>query len=78
LFGQGKEGMALFTLFIGAFAGMLPDGLQFFYHRFKLFPFLQRFHMWIHAVGDLDDRPLIGIPAQILVIVIAAVIVSLV
>ncbi len=55
---------------IGAIGGILPDPLQFVYWKFRREPItsLQRLHMWIHARTDLDDRPLLGISSQILLI----------
>ena len=59
-------------ILIGAIAGMLPDALQFVYWKFRHEPFtsLQRLHMRIHASADLDDRPLLGVSSQILLMVI--------
>lgn len=46
----------------GAGAAILPDALQFAYMRFAHEPLasLQRFHRWIHASKNLNDRPIWG------------------
>jgi hypothetical protein len=50
----------------GAGAAMLPDALQFAYMRFPREPLvsLQRFHCWIHASRNLSGRPVLGLAAQ--------------
>ncbi len=55
---------------IGAIAAMLPDALQFVYFKYRHEPVysLQRFHMFIHADGDLDDKPFFGLACQTVVI----------
>jgi len=52
---------------IGAFAGQLPDGLQFVYSRFKHEPLvsLQRFHQWIHTSHHLREHPMFGVTSQV-------------
>lgn len=80
-------GLALGTLFfatsatwpliaVAAFAGMLPDGLQFLYTRFPREPLatLQRFHQWIHTPYRLHGHRMLGIVSQV-VFLIAFVIV---
>ena len=49
------------TLF-GALGGIIPDGLQFVYWKWRHEPLrsLQRFHLWIHAKTDYDDKPIFG------------------
>jgi hypothetical protein len=49
------------TLF-GAAGGILPDGLQFLYWKWRHQPLtgLQRFHLWVHAKNSLDDKPIFG------------------
>jgi len=51
----------------GAAAAILPDALQFAYMRFPHEPLisLQRFHLWMHASRDLRGRPILGLTAQI-------------
>ncbi len=62
-----------FILYLGAIGGMLPDALQFAYMKIRREPLtsLQRFHMWIHTNVKLDQRPLIGIGSQIIIIIIS-------
>jgi hypothetical protein len=56
----------------GAFAGTLPDALQFVYMRIHHEPFvsLQRFHKWIHTRIKLREHPLFGIASQVLFLVV--------
>ena len=51
----------------GAAAAILPDAFQFAYIRFPREPLisLQRFHSWMHASRDLRARPVLGLSAQI-------------
>jgi hypothetical protein len=58
-------------VFIGALAGMLPDFMQFVYTRFPYQPIvaLQTFHRFMHAKLKLNNRPIIGITSQILIII---------
>lgn len=58
-----------FTLLVGAGAAILPDFLQFVYFKIRSEPLksLQRFHMWIHADTNLNDKPLKGIFYQMCV-----------
>lgn len=65
---------------IGAIAGILPDPLQFVYWKFRHEPItsLQRLHMWIHAATDLDDRLLVGVGSQILLISLSVLLVQLI
>jgi hypothetical protein len=65
LFGLQKG--ADFTMILaGAWAGMLPDALQFVYTRFPCQPLtvLQRFHQWIHTSRQMRGRPMLGIVSQ--------------
>ena len=59
--------------FIGVAGALLPDALQFLYFKWKHQPLmsLQRFHLWVHAFDHFNDKPLIGIPFQILIILVA-------
>lgn len=63
---------SIFIICLGAIAGMLPDALQFFYFKWRHEPLvsLQKFHIWIHSKICLDEKPLIGISSQILIILI--------
>jgi hypothetical protein len=64
---------------IGAAAGMAPDFLQFVYFRYPKEPMisLQKFHViMMHAKSHLNDRPWIGVPFQIALVILAVVIVK--
>ena len=52
---------------IAAFAGQLPDALQFVYTRFKHEPLvsLQKFHHWIHTKRRLREHPVLGVTSQV-------------
>jgi hypothetical protein len=65
---------------IGALGAVLPDALQFAYWKWRHQPLttLQRFHLWIHAKNDFNNKPLIGIPFQIVVIALVVYISKLV
>ncbi len=62
-----------YVILIGAIAAMLPDALQFAYFKLRREPLnsLQRFHLFIHAENDLNDRPLLGLFCQAVVAIIA-------
>lgn len=57
---------------IAAFAGQLPDALQFVYSRFRHEPLvsLQRFHQWIHTRHRLRERPMLGAVSQVLLLAV--------
>lgn len=60
------------VLILGAIGGILPDFLQFVYMRFpnKMMSLLQKFHTnTMHSSYRLNNRPIIGIISQIIVIV---------
>jgi len=59
-------------LVLGAIGGILPDFLQFVYMRWPYQPMvaLQKFHLYIHARFRLNDRPVIGVLSQMLVIAV--------
>lgn len=54
------------VIFAGILGGILPDGLQFLYYKFRREPLysLQRFHIRIHAKKRLRNRPVLGIALQ--------------
>lgn len=58
--------------FLAAFGGMLPDGLQGLYMTVKLpiFRFIQRFHDMFHTNIRLGPYPRLGIPFQLLIVVV--------
>ena len=63
-------------LILGLIAGVLPDFLQFVYMKWRHEPMisLQKFHIWIHAKTDLNNRPAVGITFQVILVVLALVI----
>jgi hypothetical protein len=56
----------------GALGAILPDPLQFVYWKLRKGPivYLQKFHIFMAAKIKLDDKPFIGIPFQIAVIIL--------
>ncbi len=62
-------GLAL--LVFGAGAGMVPDFLQFVYHKYhpQFMTSLQRFHVWIHG-ARLPFMPVLGITLQIIIVLV--------
>jgi len=60
---------SLNIILIAAFAGMLPDALQFVYMKIRREPFatFQRFQDVTHSRTRLDNRPVLGISSQILI-----------
>lgn len=62
----------------GALGGVMPDFLQFLYGVWKnpLLRMHQTFHNYIHARIKLDDRPLLGVPIQISIVLIVGSILS--
>ncbi len=61
-----SSGAPIWTIMLGAIAGMLPDALQFVQSLYRGEPLatLQRFHGWIHSKRRLDWQ--IGISSQAL------------
>lgn len=55
---------------LGAFAGILPDPLQFVYFKWRHEPMvsLQKFHTWIHTDVKLENRWISGGTLQIALI----------
>lgn len=64
-----------YVLLSGAVGAMVPDALQFVYFKLRKQPLisLQRFHIFIHAVNDLNDRPFLGIACQVAIVLVAYV-----
>lgn len=62
-------------LIAGAMGAVIPDFLQFVFLVWKnrFLKFLQRIHVFIHAEGDLNDRPFLGIVSQAAIIFIILV-----
>lgn len=56
----------------GAGAALLPDALQFAHMRLPREPLisLQRFHCWIHTSRHLRGRPVLGLTAQIMFVIV--------
>jgi hypothetical protein len=62
-------------IIIGACAGIIPDVLQFVYSRYpkSFLKYLQAFHLWMHAETNLNNRPVLGVSLQALLIVIVVI-----
>ncbi len=62
----------LYIVLAGAIGGTMPDFVQFLYGLFKvkLFRVFQNFHDYVHADSDLNNRPVLGIALQILIILL--------
>lgn len=62
-------------LLAGAIGGALPDFLQFIFLLWKTKPIimLQTLHQWIHAKKDFNNRPLLGISLQLILIAVVIV-----
>lgn len=71
-------GSTVMLLIAGAFGGVLPDFLQFLNGVIKnpLLQLHQKFHHFIHARIKLDDRPIIGVPIQLGIILVVGSILS--
>jgi hypothetical protein len=71
--------LSFLTVVCGAIGAILPDALQFVYMKWRHEPFvtLQRFHMWIHAEKHLNDRPVVGILSQVVLIVLVVFVFNL-
>jgi hypothetical protein len=61
---------------IGVVGAVLPDALQFAYFKWRHQPLiaLQRFHLGIHAKRNFDNKPMIGIPFQIAIMVLVVLV----
>ncbi len=61
----------IWLVLTGAFAGMLPDPLQFVYSIYKHEPLvsLQKFHKWIHAKNNFANQKLLGVFSQVVFII---------
>ncbi len=59
--------VSLLAVFSGAIGGIVPDGLQFVYMKWRHEPLisLQKFHIWIHSKKHFNGRPFVGLPLQI-------------
>lgn len=64
----------------GALGSMAPDALQFIYMKWRHEPIvsLQRFHIWIHSKIRLDNRPIIGVGSQIMLILLVVWLIKLI
>jgi hypothetical protein len=58
------------VLIAGAMGAVIPDFLQFVFLVWKnrFLKFLQKIHVFIHAQEDLNNRPILGIGSQALII----------
>lgn len=66
-------------VFAGATAAILPDAFQFAYMRFPREPLvsLQRFHLWMHASRDMRGRAVLGVSAQIALVLFVVLVARL-
>jgi hypothetical protein len=64
------------VILMGALGGMTPDALQFCYWNWKHEPLItfQRLHNWAHTSKRIDDKPVIGILSQVLIILLVVII----
>ena len=62
----------LWLIATAAFAGTLPDALQFAYILSRREPLvsLQRFHRWTHTRIRLREHPIFGVASQVLFLVV--------
>lgn len=65
---------SLLIVLFGAFAGMLPDPLQFVHAHFRHEPLnsLQHFHEWVHTNYHLENAKLLGVISQLSIIGVVA------
>ncbi len=75
LFFSHASSTVLLAALIGACCAIAPDPLQFVYWKFRREPLisLQKFHLFMHADTRLNDKPLIGITSQIIIMCIVYV-----
>lgn len=59
------------AILLGASGAMLPDAIQFLHARFPREPLktLQRLHRWAHTKTEINDRVVLAIASQVLVVV---------
>lgn len=64
--------LPIWFVVLGAWAGILPDPLQFVYWktRLKLMLPLQRFHIWIQKGRSIAPPPLVGLFYQLALVVV--------
>jgi hypothetical protein len=67
-------------VFCGAAAAILPDAFQFAYIRYPREPLitLQRFHLWMHASRNLRGHPILGLSAQIALVLFVLLVARLI
>src|SRR3989344_3457833 len=60
------------AVLFGAVGGIVPDALQLAYWKIPTEPLtsLQRLHIWFHAKKHYKDRPIIGVPMQVGIILV--------
>jgi hypothetical protein len=68
--------VSLLVVMCGAIGAMTPDALQFVYMKWPHEPLvsLQKFHLYMHAKKDLNDKPFMGIVSQLACILIFSII----
>lgn len=69
----------LWLLLIAALGAVLPDFIQFAYGIFKIHPLglMQRFHHYMHAGANFNNRPILGISTQVCLIALVSVFASM-
>ena len=59
------------TILLGAIGAMLPDAIQFLHARLPREPLrsLQRLHRWAHTKTEINERVVLAIASQVLLVV---------
>ncbi len=71
-----QDSRSAWLLLLGVFGGVLPDFLQFVFYKYHprwLRP-LQRFHIWIHARSNFNNRPILGVLMQIVLVIVIVIV----
>lgn len=75
-----SNNIGLLTMALAIFGSLMPDGLTFLYAwgwRFSPLAEFRRFHRSFHAKDrSLEEKPLLGIPLQILIVTMIAIILT--
>ncbi len=60
----------------GAVGGVMPDFIQFLYGVWKngVLRWLQKFHHSMHSKKDFNNRPIVGVPLQVVVMMLAGLV----
>ena len=61
---------SFFIVLCGVVGAILPDALQFISIKWRREPFtgLRRFHLWLQSGINLDDKPILGVLSQAIVV----------